>query len=527
MPAIHDRPWRRRGVLGGLVAGGLSIPAIRRVHAQAGATGGAGGAPAGAAGGEYRLGALFPFSGNLAVLGDESFRGLELAVEERNAGLPGAAPAAGMAAPGHGGTGQGGTGQSGGPTTGPMGGPMGGPAGGNPAAGPASAQGSAGQGGVGQGGVGQGAGAQGAQGGGSQGTGSQGGGVQAVAPPPAGLLGRPIRLIRGDAADGTQAQAELRRLAGAERVGCVFGSAVSAVGFAASQLAELQGLPYFELNAVADAITERGFRYTFRTGPRAADLAREAVETITGPLAPLLGLPAETMRTAVLHEDTLDGQSLAAALETRLRDAALPAPERLSYAARPAELASLVQRLQGVRTELVLHHGQQNDIVLLYRAMREAGWRPRMVIGLGAGYAFGDTARAVGPDFDGTLNVDVPQFEVGEQIAPAIGPFVEAYRRKYGSDPRSGHSLASYVGARIVFEAWQRAGAADKDRLRAALLALDLPEHALANGWGARLDERGQNGRARPYVTQWQGGRQLTVAPAGAAVAPLRARLGP
>ena len=32
-----------------------------------------------------KLGALYPFSGGLALLGDESFRGLELAVEERNA----------------------------------------------------------------------------------------------------------------------------------------------------------------------------------------------------------------------------------------------------------------------------------------------------------------------------------------------------------------------------------------------------------------------------------------------------------
>ncbi|MFC7612259.1 ABC transporter substrate-binding protein [Teichococcus aestuarii] len=40
---------------------------------------------AGAAQAEIRLGALYPFSGELAVLGDESWRGLELAVEERNA----------------------------------------------------------------------------------------------------------------------------------------------------------------------------------------------------------------------------------------------------------------------------------------------------------------------------------------------------------------------------------------------------------------------------------------------------------
>ena len=34
---------------------------------------------------DLKLGALYPFSGGLALLGDESFRGLQLAVNERNA----------------------------------------------------------------------------------------------------------------------------------------------------------------------------------------------------------------------------------------------------------------------------------------------------------------------------------------------------------------------------------------------------------------------------------------------------------
>ena len=34
---------------------------------------------------EVKVGALYPLSGGLALLGDESFRGLEIAVEEANA----------------------------------------------------------------------------------------------------------------------------------------------------------------------------------------------------------------------------------------------------------------------------------------------------------------------------------------------------------------------------------------------------------------------------------------------------------
>jgi hypothetical protein len=111
---------------------------------------------------------------------------------------------------------------------------------------------------------------------------------------------------------------------------------------------------------------------------------------------------------------------------------------------------------------VLLHAGYQNDILLLYRGLREAAWRPRMVIGTGAGYSLTDTAHAIGPDFEGTLNVDVPQYELNERFAPGVKPFIELYRKRYGSDPRSGHSLSNYVGARASFDAIQRAAAPDR-----------------------------------------------------------------
>jgi branched-chain amino acid transport system substrate-binding protein len=182
--------------------------------------------------------------------------------------------------------------------------------------------------------------------------------------------------------------------------------------------------------------------------------------------------------------------------------------------------------MRSAEVAVLLHTAYQNDVLLVHRAMGEAGWRPRMVMGAGAGYSLTDTARALGAAFEGTMNVDFPQFEVNERIAPGNPQFVEAYRRRYGSDPRSGHSLANYVGARFCFEAIQRAGGADREKLRTAMLSLDIGEGATPSGWGARFDEKGQNLRARPILLQWQGGRQVAIAPAEAAMAPARPRMG-
>ena len=97
-------------------------------------------------------------------------------------------------------------------------------------------------------------------------------------------------------------------------------------------------------------------------------------------------LPA-ALRVAILHEDGLYGQSVSASQEAQLGARGLRVVEKLGYAARGGDLLAAVQRLKEAAPDVVLHTGYQNDIIVFYRAMREAGWRPRMVIGSGAGYS--------------------------------------------------------------------------------------------------------------------------------------------
>ena len=76
---------------------------------------------------------------------------------------------------------------------------------------------------------------------------------------------------------------------------------------------------------------------------------------------------------------------------------------------------------------------------------------------------------------------------------PGLRDVEAAYERKYGTKPRSGHSLANYVGAKLFLDALARAGSLDKDKVRDAVLATDIPLDATANSWGARFDDKGQN----------------------------------
>ncbi|MBB3899904.1 ABC transporter substrate-binding protein [Roseococcus suduntuyensis] len=321
---------------------------------------------------------------------------------------------------------------------------------------------------------------------------------------------RQVRLLRAEANDPASAMAESRRLIQRERASVLFGSVAATMGLAALQAAEALDTPFVELAAPADTLAAGGGRRFVRAAPAAAAYGRMAAEALIHGLPGPLSLPVEALRVGILHETSPSPEALGAALETALREAGLLIAERVSHAPRTGEWAALVQRLRAASVNVLIHAASEGDAAAMLRALAEAGWRPRVVMGAGPAWGLLDLARAVEPALEGVYALDMPPIESAPGWAQGAAAFAQAYQRRWGSPPRSGLSFAAFSGARTVL-------AQGPDR--AALGALDLPEGALANGWGWRLDERGQNSRARPVLLQWQAGRPVTVFPAMAAAA--------
>lgn len=341
-----------------------------------------------------------------------------------------------------------------------------------------------------------------------------------------GLFSRPIKLLKGDAVDPAAAVTEVKRLLGTEKVAAVFGTFASPLVLAASQITELAGIPYFEIGAIADPVMDRGFHSLFRSCGTAGAVATLSVDAVTATLASIWGADRDELRVGLLHEDGLYGSTVAAAQLARCKERGLRVTDKLAYGVTTTDLSSAVQRLRGADATVILHTGYQNDTLLFYRQMRQAAWFPRMVVGAGGGYALSDTANTLGADFEGTLNVGFPPYSLNPAVAPGLHDVEAAYERRYGGKPRSGHSLASYVGARMFLDTLARAGSTDKDKVREAVKSTDVAPGGTANGWGARFDDKGQNLLAPPVLAQWLGGVLRTVSPTDAATATLRPKLG-
>lgn len=369
---------------------------------------------------DLKIGALYPFSGGLALLGDESYRGTEMAVEQRNAA--------------------------------------------------------------------------------------------------GGVNGQQIKLFKADAVDANQAVGEARRLTSVDNVTAIFGSYSSSIAFAATQVAELAGVPYFELGAISDKITDRGYKYVFRSNPTSKDFSEAGLEALVKTIAPALKMDPKSFRIAIIYEDGLYGTTVAGIQNAKAKQLGLNVVESLPYSAKAVDLSSLILRLKGAKADVVLQTSYQTDTILYFKQAKAAGFKPKVVIGTGGGYSLLDTAKALGSDMDGAFDIDFPQYATKEAGAPGMSAFVDAYKKRYGTPPRSGHSLANYVGANAFLDILANAHSTDKDKIRAAVLAYTKPVGSTATGWGFKFGENGQNERVTLYLAQWQKGKLVTVGPESAAV---------
>ena len=364
---------------------------------------------------DIKLGALYPFSGGLALLGDESFRGTQMAIDERNAA--------------------------------------------------------------------------------------------------GGINGKKIVLVKADAVDANQAVGEARRLTSVEEVSAIFGSYASGISAAATQVTELAGVPYFELGAVADTITSRGFKYVFRSNSTAKSFAERSVESIIKVIAPQMKVDPKTLKIAIIHEDGPYGTLVGGFQKEEAKRLGLNVVESLPYSAKSVDLSSLVLRIKGSNADVVLQTSYQNDTLLFFRQSASAGYKPKAIIGAGGGYSLQETAQALGASVEGVFNVDFPQVTMKDSGAPGLKDFVAAYEKRYGMQPRSGHSLVNYVSAKGFLDVLAQAKSTDKDKIREAVLAYRKPVGSNAAGWGFQFAENGQNQLASTNLMQWQGGKLVTVYP--------------
>lgn len=334
-----------------------------------------------------------------------------------------------------------------------------------------------------------------------------------------GVGGRMVQVVRASATTPQEAITAVEQLVSRDKVDVLSGTYVTALSNAASEAALSNNKLFWETNALARDLTERGLPNFARSGPAGDAFAQRSVEGTLKLVADQLGKAPAALKVWVEHEDSAFGTSIAKEQERLLRAAGVTRLGLGSHSARAVDLSDSVLRAKNFAPDLWLSTAYVVDHNLLLRTAREQSFKPGAMMLVGTGDTF-ETLDALGKDYlEGVLLVSYPRPDVGEAYAPGAGAFLTAYRAKYNRDPIAPQSMSAYVGMRVLLEALTAAGSTDYEKVIAAAARMDKPFGSYETGYGVKFDKTMQNTRALPLIAQWQDGKVRAVFPPEAVAA--------
>ena len=334
-----------------------------------------------------------------------------------------------------------------------------------------------------------------------------------------GLLGRKIELIRGDVTNPQQGIATVEQLVTKDKVDMFVGTYISAISLTASDAASRYNKLYWETNAVAQILTDRGLPNFIRSGPDGSAFANTSSAAIRELIAPALKKDIKALKVWIESEDSIYGSAIAAAQKRILETYGAKVVGVGAHSARSIDLNDTVLRMKQAAPDVLLETGYVPDGNLLLRTMRDQGVKPGAIVFVGTGDT-PETLQALGQEYmEGILVVGYPRNDISEAYGPGNKAYLEAYRAKYKADPVAPQGMNAYSGFMILAEALKAAGGLEPEKVQAAAAKLDKPENSYPTGYGVRFDKNFQNVRTGFTASQWQGGKMVTVFPAKA-VAP-------
>lgn len=315
----------------------------------------------------------------------------------------------------------------------------------------------------------------------------------------AGLSGAKVEVVfadtRGSPATG---QKEAQRLITEEKVAALIGAYQSSVTRGASAIAEAYGVPFLTPESVAANLTERGFKWFFRTTPTATDFARLYNDFLDDVKAG--GTSTDTI--VLVHDNTEYGISVAGTIAGAFREKGRTVTDAL-YSVRATDVQAEVLRLKEKKPDVVLMISSTPDAILFAKTMQALDYKPPLLLADDTGFSDPIFIKTVGKISQGVFNRSA--FRVGALGSPTE-TIADLYRKKSGAemDDAAGREMQGFF---VLVDAIDRAGSTDPGNIQAALRATDLkPSQLMMEYKGVRFDEKGQNVLASGVMIQLQDG---------------------
>ena len=330
------------------------------------------------------------------------------------------------------------------------------------------------------------------------------------------LKGAKVEVIFADN-QGTPAagQNQALRLITEEKVHALVGSYQSGITLTASAVAEKYGIPFLSPESVAANLTERGFKWFFRTTPIASDIAAIYMEFLKEMKAS--GTKVDSI--AIVNENTEYGTSIAKVIREAAQAAKINVGIEIPYNANTTDVQAQVLQLKDKNPDCVIFVSYTSDAMLYVKTMQALGYKPPIVIGDNSGFSDAAFLKNVGNIAQGAINRSAWDIGKPGSVTDKIN---EMYKKRtgYDLDDTAGRAMQGFF---TLVEAINRAGSTEPEKIQAALKATDLKPNQLMMGYkGVKFDEKGNNIMAAALLIQIQGDKYVAVWPKATATAPLQ-----
>jgi branched-chain amino acid transport system substrate-binding protein len=299
---------------------------------------------------------------------------------------------------------------------------------------------------------------------------------------------------------------DAQRLIDEDKVVALTGAYQSAVTKTASRVAEQRGIPYLNGESSSPDLTERGYKWFFRTTPNDNTFVDNMMQFLDG----IKKVP--TQKIAVVYENTDFGVNTYKAVETYAQKYHRQIVANIAYAAGSASVSVEVQKLAAAKPDVAIFASYTSDAMLFVRTMRENKYAPPVMLANDAGFIDSRFVQEVGPQVQGVLTRDVWGNDLYSS-KPAIKTVNDLYKAKTGKD-LNGNTARSLQAVLVLADAINRAKSTDPEAIRKALIATDLAESQVVMPWaGVKFDSTGQNTEGSGLILELKGSGYKTVWP--------------
>jgi branched-chain amino acid transport system substrate-binding protein len=324
------------------------------------------------------------------------------------------------------------------------------------------------------------------------------------------LKGAKIKLVFADHQGNPQVGAtEAERLITQEHVVALVGSYFSNVTATASQVAERYKVPFLNPESSSATLTQRNFKWFFRTTPH-DDLFVNNFFEFFKELEAKKGIKVKQLGT--FNENTLWGNETTK-LETKLaQEKGYNLVKTVTYPAKSTQLTSEVQSLKAANPQVVLQSSYLGDAIMSMKTYKELGFTPDMILANNAGFTDTEFIRTLGKDANYIITRDVWSLDLAKKN-PLIKQVNDLYFSRYKAN-FTGNSSRTFTGLMTLADAINRAGSTEPEAIRKALVETNIPGNKIIMPWkGIKFDQHGQNLYGSGILVQIIDGQYHTVWP--------------